>query len=30
MPHGDRYLRIASKTAVENDVLVEAMQQCLT
>ena len=30
MPRGDRYLRIASKTAVENDVLVEAMQQCLT
>ena len=30
MPHGDRYLRIASKTAAENDVLVEAMQQCLT
>ena len=30
MPRGDRYLRIASKTAAENDVLVEAMQQCLT
>ncbi len=30
MPDGVRYLRIASKTAVENDVLVEAMQQCLT
>ena len=30
MPDGDRYLRIASKTAAENDVLVEAMQQCLT
>ena len=30
MPRGDRYLRIASKTAVENDVLVEAIQQCLT
>lgn len=29
MPDADRYLRIASKTAAENDVLVEAMRQCL-
>jgi histidinol-phosphate/aromatic aminotransferase/cobyric acid decarboxylase-like protein/CTP:phosphocholine cytidylyltransferase-like protein len=29
MPDGDRYLRIASKTKAENDVLVEAIHQCL-
>ena len=29
MSEADRYLRIASKTAAENQVLVEAMRQCL-